>query len=270
MSWTKELFGHEKPVVALLHIRALPGDPLSDESLSDVLAHARADLHALQNGGVDGILFSNEFSLPYQAKTDICTIAAMAYIIGALKSEITIPFGVDVIMDPAASIDLAAATGAKFVRGIFTGAYVGDGGIYNTDVANVLRRNKALGRDEVKLLYFLNCESDAYLAERRLEDIAKSVIFNCHPDVLCISGPGAGLEASSEWIKSVRKNTGDVPVFANTGCNAQNIIEKLTVSDGCCVGTTFKYEGKFNNFIDEKRVSEFMSQVRKYRTENND
>ena len=57
MSWTKELFGHEKPVVALLHIRALPGDPLSDESLSDVLAHARADLHALQNGGVDCILF---------------------------------------------------------------------------------------------------------------------------------------------------------------------------------------------------------------------
>lgn len=28
MSWCKELFGHEKPVIALLHLNAFPGDPL--------------------------------------------------------------------------------------------------------------------------------------------------------------------------------------------------------------------------------------------------
>ena len=27
MSWTKEMFGVEKPVIALLHLNAFPGDP---------------------------------------------------------------------------------------------------------------------------------------------------------------------------------------------------------------------------------------------------
>ena len=64
--WTQEMFGVEKPIIALLHLDALPGDPGYCGSMDTVLEHARQDLVALQNGGVDGILFANEFSLPYQ------------------------------------------------------------------------------------------------------------------------------------------------------------------------------------------------------------
>ena len=63
--WTQEMFGVEKPIIALLHLDALPGDPGYCGSMDTVLEHARQDLVALQNGGVDGILFANEFSLPY-------------------------------------------------------------------------------------------------------------------------------------------------------------------------------------------------------------
>ena len=50
--------------------------------MGDVLSAARADLKALQDGGVDGILISNEFSLPYLDHVDMVTPSAMAYIIG--------------------------------------------------------------------------------------------------------------------------------------------------------------------------------------------
>ena len=60
-----------------------------------VLDCARRDLHALQNGGVDGVMFSNEFSLPYLTKVEPVTVAAMANVIGELKKEITIPYGVN-------------------------------------------------------------------------------------------------------------------------------------------------------------------------------
>lgn len=63
----------------------LPGDPGYCGSMDTVLEHARQDLVALQNGGVDGILFANEFSLPYQPVADVAVISAMAYIIGALR-----------------------------------------------------------------------------------------------------------------------------------------------------------------------------------------
>ena len=46
--WTKELFGVEKPIIALLHLRALPGDPLYAGDMEDVISQARKDLHALQ------------------------------------------------------------------------------------------------------------------------------------------------------------------------------------------------------------------------------
>ena len=71
--WTQEMFGVEKPIIALLHLDALPGDPGYCGSMDTVLEHARQDLMALQNGGVDGILFANEFSLPYQPVADVAT-----------------------------------------------------------------------------------------------------------------------------------------------------------------------------------------------------
>ena len=76
MLWTEKMFGVKKPIIAMLHIDPLPGDPLykSENDMDKVVEHAREDLHALQDGGVDGIIFSNEFSLPYQRNMDRCVL----------------------------------------------------------------------------------------------------------------------------------------------------------------------------------------------------
>ena len=155
MLWTEEMFGVKKPILAMLHLDALPGDPLFKygSDMNTVVEHAREDLHALQDGGVDGIIISNEFSLPYQRQMDRVTPAAMAYVIGCLRSEIRVPFGVDAISDGMACIELAAAVKAQFVRGTFCGVYVGDGGFYNNDFSAVLRRKAALHLDDLKMLY---------------------------------------------------------------------------------------------------------------------
>ena len=84
-SWMKETFGNEKPIVAMCHLRAMKGDPnfdtdLSEGSMEKVVELARRDLIALQNGGVDAVMFSNEFSLPYLRKVNPETTAAMARI----------------------------------------------------------------------------------------------------------------------------------------------------------------------------------------------
>lgn len=70
MSWLKEVIGTEKAVIAMCHLRALPGDPSFDAQLGMnwVIDKAWDDLMALQNGGVDAVMFSNEFSLPYLTK----------------------------------------------------------------------------------------------------------------------------------------------------------------------------------------------------------
>ena len=53
----------------------------------------------------DGLLIADEFSTPYQVKADYVTVAAIAYIVGRLKQEIKVPYGVNVVMNPLASLD---------------------------------------------------------------------------------------------------------------------------------------------------------------------
>ncbi|MFR0986563.1 MAG: BtpA/SgcQ family protein, partial [Frisingicoccus sp.] len=54
MSFLSELFGTEKPIIGLVHIQPLPGDPFyKGEGMDAVIGRARADLEALQNGGID-------------------------------------------------------------------------------------------------------------------------------------------------------------------------------------------------------------------------
>lgn len=263
--WTRELFGVDKPIIALLHLRALPGDPMYGGSMAEVVKTAAKELEALQKGGVDGILFANEFSKPYQKKADYVTVSAMARVIGELMRDIAVPFGANVVTNPVASVDLAAATGASFVRSAFTGAYLGENGIHTTDVAYTVRRKHYLGMGNLKMLYKVNPESDVYLAERDITTVTKSILFHCAPDALCVSGASAGSETGTDIIETVRGLAGEVPVFCNTGCTAENIAEKLRVSDGACVGTTFKTDGKFANTVDAQRVQRFMDAVRAFR-----
>ena len=209
MLWTEKMFGVKKPIIAMLHIDPLPGDPLykSGNDMDKVVEHAREDLHALQDGGVDGIIFSNEFSLPYQRNMDMVTPAAMAYVIGNLRSEIKVPYGVDAISDGRACLELAAAVKAQFVRGTFCGVYVGDGGLYNNDFSSLLRRKAALPLEDLKMLYFINPESDRNLDTRPLAEIAKSTITKAAPDGLCISANAAGQDVDDTLIASVDRKS---------------------------------------------------------------
>ncbi len=260
-----DTFGTAKPMIALLHMDPLPGDPLytSKSSMDQVVENVKRDLDNLVKGGVDAVLFSNEFSLPYQNKVSNITVAAMAYIIGQVKDSLTIPFGVHVISDGMATIELAAAVGASFVRGIFTGAYVGECGLKETDIAAVLRRKNDLRLDDLRMFYMVNAEADAYLNDRDLKTIVNSLIFKCHPDGICLSGLHAGEQADDSFLNEMREVAGDnVAVFANTGCNQANVIEKMKHCDGAFVGTAFKKDGKFENYTDAKRIKDFMDTVK--------
>jgi len=266
-SWFQDLFQVSKPIIAMVHMRALPGDPGYDKEkgLEWVYDLARADMLALQNGGVDAVMFSNEFSLPYLTKVEPITTAAMAALISQLKPDLTIPFGVNVLWDPLASLDLAVATGAQFVREIFTGVYGSDFGLWNTNCGEVIRHQARIGGQDIRLFFNIVPESAAYLGERDVADIARSTVFNTQPDVICVSGLTAGMETSTQTLQIVKEAIPDTYVFANTGVHPGNIEEQLEIADGAVIGTYFKENGSIWNPVAEKRVTEMMEKVSKIR-----
>jgi membrane complex biogenesis BtpA family protein len=265
--WTQSIFNTNKPIIAMCHLQALPGDPGYDKSggIKKVIGIAREDLLALQEGGVDGVMFSNEFSLPYLLKVKPETTAAMARIIGELMSEITIPHGVNVLWDPYASLDLAAAVDGKFIREIFSGVYASDFGLWNTNCGEVIRHQYSIGAEDVKLLFNIVPEAAQYLTPRNISDIARSTVFNHLPDALCVSGLTAGVETDAATLKQVKDAVPDTVVFANTGVRLENVEEQLAISDGAVVATTFKYDGIFQKAVDVNRVKSFMNKVKSFR-----
>jgi membrane complex biogenesis BtpA family protein len=267
MEWIKEIFGVNKPIIAMCHLPALPGDPGYDSQrgLSYVLEHASSDLRALQDGGVDAVMFSNEASLPYMTKVERITPVCMARIIGELMDQIRVPFGVNVLWDAEATIDLAVATGAKFVREIFSGVYASDFGLWNTNAGAVVRHQHAVSGENIKLLFNIVPEAASYLGNRDVADIARSTVFNTRSDALCVSGLTAGVETSTATLKRVKDAVPETPVFANTGVNLDNVVQQLEIADGAVVGTTFKRDGYIWNEVDIQRVKAFMDKVRQFR-----
>ncbi len=263
MSWLKELFGVDKPVIAMCHMVALPGDPKYDaeRGVEWVIERTLQDLHALQDGGVDAVMFSNEASLPYMTHVEPITYVTMARIIGEIRSEIKVPYGVNVLWDPKASIDLAMATGASFVREIFTGVYASDFGIWNTNCGEVVRHQYAIHAEHVKLLFNIVPEAAVYLGNRDIADIARSTVFNNHPDALCISGLTAGSETSADLLRQTKLAVPDTPVFANTGVRTENVHQQLEIADGVITGTAFKRDGYIWHEVDIQRVRQFMDIV---------
>lgn len=268
MLWLNDMFHVKKPIIAMLHLNPLPGDPAYryTDTMEAVADWAKKDLRALQDGGVDGVIVSNEFSLPYERNMSFVTPAAMARVIGELKADLRVPFGVDCISDGLATIELAAAVSADYVRGTFCGCYVGDGGLYNNDFSKLMRRKAALHLDHLRMFYFLNPESDRNLDLRPLPEIARSLCFKAAPDGFCISANAAGEDVNPRMMEEVRQVLPpETAVVCNTGCRADTIVSKLACADAAIVGTTFKENGDFRAHVDVNRVKHFMEIVADYR-----
>src|SRR5260221_475129 len=54
-----------KPIIGMVHLKALPGSPDYGGNLRDVLDSALRDADSLQQGGVDGIMIENFFDAPF-------------------------------------------------------------------------------------------------------------------------------------------------------------------------------------------------------------
>ncbi|MGE2735430.1 BtpA/SgcQ family protein [Mycolicibacterium vaccae] len=266
-TWLDDVFAVRKPVIAMLHLMALPGDPGFDTAggIRAVVDRAKAELAELQQGGVDGVMVSNEFSLPYLTKTEPITAITMARVIGELLPEFSVPYGVNVLWDGQASIDLAVATGAQWVREIFTGVYASDFGLWDTNVGAAARHRHRIGGSNVKLLFNIVPESAVYLAQRDLASVTATTVFATKPDGICVSGLTAGASTDAQALKVVKDSAGTVPVFVNTGVRAHNAADQLAIADGAIVGTYFKEDGVFENRAVASRVTELMDAVKSFR-----
>jgi hypothetical protein len=265
---TFDFFGSKrKVVIAMAHIGALPGSPLYDSEggVARLIEGVLADTEKLQAAGVDAIMFGNENDRPYvfSAKTE--AIAGMTAVVEGVKPSLKVPFGVNFLWDPKASVAIGAVTGARFVREIFTGVFASDMGIWEPDCAGAFDLRRNLGRTDMKMLFNINAEFAHSLDARPIELRARSAVFSSLADAILISGPLTGQPVEQSNLIKVREAVRDVPVFANTGVNIDNVEGILSHADGVIIGTHFKVDGNTWNPVDGARAKRFMDKVRSLR-----
>lgn len=255
--------GKRKMVIAMAHIGALPGAPLydADGGVAKLIEGVARDIERLQAGGVDAIMFGNENDRPYLFTAPPEAIAAMTAVVTAVKPRLGVPFGVDYLWDPVASVAIGAATGAGFAREIFTGLFASDMGLWRPDCAAASRLRQRLGRTDMKLLFNINAEFAHSLDARPIALRAKSAVFSSLADAILVSGPITGEPAEQSDLCAVSASVKDVPVFANTGVTIDNVAEVLALADGVIIGTHFKVDGNTWNPVDGTRVQRFMDRV---------
>jgi membrane complex biogenesis BtpA family protein len=253
-----------KTVIAMAHIGALPGAPLydADGGMAKLIDGVSADIEKLQAGGVDAIMFGNENDRPYELKGSVESIAAMTAVVSAVKPMLKVPFGVNYLWDPYATVAIAVATGASFAREIFTGLFASDMGLWEPNAAKALRLRSQLARPDLKLLFNINAEFASSLDSRPIAMRAKSAVFSSLADVLLVSGPLTGQPAEMSNLKAVRDALPDTPLLANTGVNIDNVADIMSLADGCVIGTHFKVDGDTWKAVDGARVQRFMEKLR--------
>jgi membrane complex biogenesis BtpA family protein len=255
MDVLERTFGVRKPVIAMLHLPGLPGRPWHDAGAGipkavDVVGR---DLAILQDAGVDGVMFCNEADLPYQLKVGPEIVAAMASVIGQLRNEVRVPFGVNLLWDAIASLAVARATGASFIREVMTGVYESDLGMIEPHIGEIAGYRTAIGASNVLLFDNIAPEFASAIGNRTVAQRASGAAF-LGVDAILISGPAAGTPFAMEDLRAAKQAAPNTPVIANTGVRADTVGDIFTVADGAIVGTSLKRDGVTWNEVDPDRA----------------
>ena len=264
---SKEVFGVNKPVIAMAHLPAIPGSPRYDRSkgIEGILQSVSRDINILISGGVDGILFCNEDDRPYTFQAGFESVAVMTRVVCELRPD-AIPFGVDFLWDAKAAIAIAKATGATFIREVITGVYESDMGLWEPDAADLYRYRQQIDGDDILVFANITPEFASPLGNRTVFERARSAVVSTLPDAVLISGSMAGSEPDISVLEQAKAAVGDeVPLLLNTGARLENIQQYLSIADGVIVGSSLKVAGYTWNPVDPKRVERFMELVMEIR-----
>jgi len=262
------LFGH-KPIIGMVHLPALPGSPLYEgNGIGSIIELAIEEALKLEQGGVNGIEIENYLDASYYPGTvGPELVSAMAIIAHEIRKRVHLPLGICVLADPIASIAIAHAVKAEFIRAtVFTEAVVDVSGLIVGRPHEILRYRKFLD-NSVKIFADVQIKHSAPLAPRPIAESAYDAAYFL-ADAVIISGKHTGFPTPVMDVKTAKEVLPDVPVLVGSGLNTENINELFMYADGGIVGTFLKYEGRSENRIDPERVRRLTEAAKRFREKN--
>jgi uncharacterized protein len=258
------LFGVRKPIIGMIHLLALPGAPhFPGGSLEPVLDFALADVEALCDGGVDGLIVENAWDIPFTKDIGLETVAAMSALVGPIRKAAGVPVGINCLANGAIpGLAIAKASGAQFVRvNQWVNAYVANEGIIEGPAGKALRYRSAIKGDDIKIFADVHVKHGAHaiVADRTLREQTRDAVF-FDADVLIATGQRTGDVTEASEIDGIKAGT-SLPVIIGSGFRTEDAARLLKHADGAIVGSSIKRDGAWWEPVDIDRVRRLMEIV---------
>ncbi|KAM8890135.1 uncharacterized protein F13E9.13, mitochondrial [Synchiropus picturatus] len=263
MRWL-DLFGRVKSVViGMVHVRALPGSPLSQMSVSQIIEEACKEAAIYRDAGVDGVMIENMHDVPYTVSVGPEVCASMAAVCAAVRSTCpSLPLGVQILASANQhALAVALASGLDFIRAEgFVFSHVADEGLLNACAGDLLRYRRRIGAEHVQIFTDVKKKhsSHAMTADVSVVETAQAAEFFLSDGVI-VTGTATGLQADVCELRDVSQAV-RIPVLVGSGVTHDNVDRYLEAS-GVIVGSHFKKDGKWTNAVDPERVKHFMGRV---------
>ncbi|HNP88312.1 MAG: BtpA/SgcQ family protein [Chloroflexi bacterium SZAS-1] len=263
----QQIFRTPKPVIGMVHCWPLPGAPgYTGYGMQTIIDNALRDAHALAEGGCDGLIVENMWDIPFRAGPNIQpeSIAAQAVVAAAVKREIALPMGINLVHNGGVSLlGIAIASGAEFIRVcMFTGAGVWDAGEWDEGcAADLMRRRKELHAEHIKLFADVDKKHSVRFPGIDLATHIEWTRF-FGADALIVSGRMTGDAPDLGKVREAKALAGDRPVLIGSGGDERNIGAFMEIIDGVIVGSSIKVGGRCENPVDRARVQRFVAAAR--------
>lgn len=259
----REVFGREKPLIAMIHLAGLPGSP-GAQPIEEVLSQARVEAEILAGLGFDGLLIENYGDLPFRpGRAEEHTIAAMTLAARVIAGTVWVPFGINVLRnDPISALAIAHLVGGKFIRvNVHTGVRATDQGVIEGRAHETLRYREQIGSDAL-IFADVAVKHSTPLDDLSLEQSARETAYRGLADALIVTGPATGEKTSPEDLGSVRRAVPDRPLLVGSGARRDNIRAILDLADGVIVGSELKEDGRPERPVDPARAERFLREAR--------
>lgn len=261
-----DLYGVKKPIIGMVHLPPLPGSPIyNGKGLSEVIEHALFDVNELQEGGVDALEienFSDPTYYPHEVGPEL--VSAISVVSDHIMRIARVPVGICILSDPKASLSVAHAVGAQFVRAtFFTEASVDVSGLVLPKPHELLRFRKFLD-SSIKIYADVHIKHSAPLVKRPLGDSALDAKYFLS-DAIIISGTHTGKETKIDDIQEAKEAVEKFPVLVGSGFRKKSAEMIFKYADGAIVGTSLKKDGISSYPVDRKRVQDLMETVKEIR-----
>lgn len=259
------MFGKSCSLIGVLHLPPLPGARGFSGSVEAIVETALEEAAVYRAAGFDALKVENTHDVPYlRGIAHPETVAAMSVVCSAVKSEMGLPLGVQILAGAnieALSVALAASLDFIRVEG-FVYAHIGDEGIHQACAGELIRKRYDLRSERILIFADIKKKHSSHAITSDIS-LAQTAIDaeNFRADGVIVTGESTGRAADLADLRAVRDAV-DISVLVGSGVTPENITSYAALADALIIGSCVKRDGDWRKPLEVERCERLVAAVR--------